>query len=283
MVQVTEGREYRSVGALFMLCAVLGIANGCTYHPSFDRRASYEVLEDARDLDAETKGPIAVEWSPRDFPDRVDEIGPAGAEGAATTATIPTGVALSSRTIELLDEAIGVSGSSDLTLTIEVRDAESEYRYAPGFIPERYIDEARCALDVGFQLGDDQWNEQFVAQASVETSGVKGNDLLELVWDEIAISVVESIVANLPDRIATPAVTQQAGSTSSPRSPSEPVADAVVREAEVIAGNDALTVDEKIEALRRILLRRGLITEQEWESIVAEIMNERTNQSPTRN
>ena len=45
---------------------------GCSYRPSFDERSSYATLQEARALAAPEKGPIAIEWSPRSFPDRVD-------------------------------------------------------------------------------------------------------------------------------------------------------------------------------------------------------------------
>jgi hypothetical protein len=235
--------------------ASLGLAAGCTYRPSFDERASYATVQAAAALDASARGPLAIRWIPESFPDRVDEIGPVGSEGAASSARIPTGAGVAGRTGELLDAAVGVSASSDLVLTIEVREAAVEYRYATGWVGDRHIDAAQCTLDVELRCGDRTWEERLVARATKVERGEGGTALLDAVWDDVSLRLTKSVVARLPDR---------------PASAPPPAAPPAAR-----TGTSAPTTAEEIEALRRILLRRGLITETEWEEAIAEVVRSR--------
>ncbi len=241
---------------------------GCTYRPPFGERASYATVQQATALALPQKGPIRIEWSPASFPDRVDEIGPVGQEGSATSAVIPTGVMLSSRTHELLDAAVGVSTPSDAVLTITVREATSEYRYAQGLITERHIDAARCTLEAEFRCGDLRWEERLVAQATATDSGLEGTKLLETVWDDIALGVAKSVVANLPERpVAT---------TSTAVVPAVPPPATKKPASEAGSEMVVLTTTEELEALKRILIRKRLITEEEWAEIVAEVVSGRS-------
>jgi hypothetical protein len=237
---------------------------GCTYDFSFSDRAAYTAVQQAERLAAPGKGPIAIEWVPPSFPDRVDEHGPWGQEGSATTARIPTGVMLASRTSELLDAAIGVSASSDKVVRIEVIEATSEYRYAIGMISRRRIDAARGVLEVAFRCDDWQWQERFsAASAAPETGGQRGMALLEAVWDELALQLTESVIANLPARPASIAA-QPAQPASGASATPEP------------AGGRHLTALEELEALKRILLRKNLITAEDWDQAVSELNAERS-------
>ncbi|MHC4944955.1 MAG: hypothetical protein ACYTG7_18220, partial [Planctomycetota bacterium] len=216
IITMAERRSPRRVSVVAALLISLVVGAGCTYHYSFDRRPSYEAVVQARNLDATQKGPIALEWSPVSFPDRIDIIGPSGSEGSGRSAEIPTGVALSQRTAELLHAAIGVSSSAGVTLTIEVGEARSEYRYAQTFILNRHIDWAQCTLDATFRCEGRTWNQRFIARAAKSDTGLKGSALLERVWDEIALDVVKSIVANLPDSLAVVPVKEVAPPAAAP-------------------------------------------------------------------
>ena len=181
----------------FLGCLVVGAAMaGCTQNLTFSDRASHATIQQARDLSGGGRGPIAVDWKPATFPERIDKQGPSGNEGAATRAHIPTGVAIASRLDEVLEVAVGVDRSSPNVLTVSVIEAESEYRYAIGMISSRHIGSGSTVFEAEFSLGQAQWRERFTAQARFrpEVDGAQGTGVLNRVWDDIALQVATSVM-----------------------------------------------------------------------------------------
>lgn len=177
-----------------LLCSSL---MGCTQQLSFSDRASHAAIQETRALAADIPGPIAIEWNPATFPERIDKQGPSGPEGAATSAYIPTGVAISHRVDELLDVAVGTDRSAARVLTISVLEAESDYRYAIGVITSRHLEWGSCTVEAEFALGSTRWRERFSAQSRYQPSidGDKGTGVLDRVWDDVAMQITRSVLA----------------------------------------------------------------------------------------
>ncbi len=185
----------RQTNWLLWCCATALAVSGCTYDLSFNSRASHATVQEAKDLSALDRGPIAIEWNPATFPERVDTKGPSGNEGAASRANIPTGVAIATRLDELLDIAVGVDRSSPNVLTISVIEAKSDYEYAIGMITSRHIDAASGVFEGEFSIGNTRWRERFTAEARDRggVDGAKGTGLLDRVWDDLALQVATSV------------------------------------------------------------------------------------------
>ena len=176
---------------------VVGVAMaGCSQDLTFSDRASHATIQQAAQLSAGGRGPIAVNWNPATFPERVDRQGPSGNEGALTRAHIPIGMAIAGRLDEVLDAAIGVNQSSPNVLTVSVIEADAEYRFATGMITSRHIESGSSVFEAEFSLGQTQWSERFSAQARFrpEIDGAQGTGVLNRVWDDIALQVATSVV-----------------------------------------------------------------------------------------
>jgi hypothetical protein len=141
---------------------------------------------------ADARGPIAIEWVPADFPDRVN-LRSAGPDGAATQAEVPTGVALAGRIDELLGAAVGVSAGADTVLTIFVFEARTEY--VNNVDLDRHVSGAWCVFDAEFDAGGEHWPERFEAKARGDA---RGSGPIDRVWDDIALQVVASVIERLP-------------------------------------------------------------------------------------
>ena len=181
----------------FPVGLVVGVAMaGCTQDLTFSDRASHATIQQAAQLSAGGRGPIAVNWNPATFPERVDRQGPSGNEGALTRAHIPIGMAIAGRLDEVLDAAVGVNRSSPNVLTVSVIEADAEYRFATGMITSRHIESGSSVFEAEFSLGQTQWSERFSAQARFrpEIDGAQGTGVLNRVWDDIALQVATSVV-----------------------------------------------------------------------------------------
>ena len=171
----------------FPVGLIVGVAMaGCSQDLTFSDRASHATIQQAAQLSAGGRGPIAVNWNPATFPKRVDKKGPSGNEGALTRAHIPIGT-IAGRLNEVLDAAVGVNRSSPNVLTVSVIEADAEYRFATGMITSRHIESGSSVFEAEFSLGQVQWRERLSAQARFrpEIDGAQGTGVLNRVWDEI--------------------------------------------------------------------------------------------------
>ena len=75
-------------------------------------------------------------------------------------------------------------------------------------------------------------------------------------WDEIALKIVKNVVPRLPVRPATARPVETAPAPA-PRPADSP------------------TLSDEMKALKRILIRKGLITEAEWQEVMGEIAGEK--------
>lgn len=185
---------------LGLLIAVLGLSimSGCTVNVPFNTRPSFDTVTQARGLEAKAEGPIKVVWVPGSFPDRVDIEGASGFVGGASRTRIPIGPGLSSRILETLDAAVGVSTTTANVLTISIVNAKTKFQYSAGiFNVTPAIDRASCDLDVNFAMGPRHWRQSFHAEATdSKVGGTSQTGLVERVWDDIALQVTKSVVAN---------------------------------------------------------------------------------------
>lgn len=183
-----------------IVCALATVLlSGCAVNLPFNTRLSYPTVLEAEHLSAKSKGPVAVQWSPSSFPERVDTQGASGFVGGGSRTRIPTGVALASRILEALDHSVGVLESSDKKLTITVVKAETKFEYSAGFFNVTpAIDEGECTFEATFAVGDKRWTQTFHAQMEdPKVGGTSQTGVLEKVWDNIALQVANSVVQHL--------------------------------------------------------------------------------------
>ena len=184
----------RSLG----VAAVLFLS-GCAINLPFNSRLSYQTVIDAQHLSAKSEGPIAIHWVPGSFPDRIDTQGASGFVGGGSRTRIPTGVALAGRILEGLDASVGVLESSQKALTITVVNAETKFQYSAGFFNVApAMDEGECTLEATFAIGDKTWTKTFHSQLTdSKVGGTSQTGVLEKVWDNIALQVVQNVVEHL--------------------------------------------------------------------------------------
>lgn len=186
---------------ILAVIVILGTLSGCTVNLPFNTRPSFETVTQAKGLSAKDKGPIKVTWMPSSFPERVDIEGASGFVGGGSRTRIPTGPGLSSRILETLDAAVGVSSSSPKTLTIAIKNAKTKFQYSAGiFNVTPAIDRASCDLEVDFTLDSKHWSQTFHAEAKdSKVGGTSQTGLVEHVWDDIALQVTKNVVAHIQD------------------------------------------------------------------------------------
>lgn len=182
--------------AVLLVCIIL---SGCAVNLPFNNRLDYFHVYEARRLATNKKEPISIEWLPSDFTKRVEVKGASGFVGFETQIRIPTGVALSSRITEALDEAIGVDNRSKSLLEIYVLSAESKFKYSAGiFSTTSGMDYGWCNLEVEFNYNGTKWKDTFVSEEKDETIGATSQTaVLEKVWDNIALQVAKRVAAKV--------------------------------------------------------------------------------------
>ena len=185
---------------LFLVITMIAvICFGCAFSVPFDNGPSYPAVRDAKNFAATTKGPISVKWIPPSFLEHIDVQDAPGVIGGGSQTRISTGAGLASRILVVLDNSIGVIDSSNKTLTIEIIKAKTEFEYTAGFFSDNpVIDLGKCELDAEFTIGDRRWEEKFSSESKAPTiGGTSQTAVLEKVWDDIAIQVVQSVLQHL--------------------------------------------------------------------------------------
>jgi hypothetical protein len=188
----------KSAARVLGVVAVLALS-GCAINLPFNSRLSYQTVLDAEHLSAKSEGPIAIHWVPDTFPQRIDTQGASGFVGGGSRTRIPTGVAIAGRVLEGLDSSVGVLDSAKKTLTITVVRAETKFQYSAGFFNVTpAIDAGECTLEASFAIGDKSWTQTFHYQLTdPKVGGTSQTAILEKVWDNIALQVVQNVVEHL--------------------------------------------------------------------------------------
>lgn len=182
-----------------IVVAVASACSGCAINLPFTSRLSYNTVHQAKDLSAKDEGPITLQWIPTSFPSRVDVQGASGFVGGGSRTRVPTGIGLSSRILEALDAAVGVTDSSDKVLVMTIKNAETKFEYSAGFFNATpAIDEASCNLDIDFAMGALHWEQSFHAEAKdPKVGGSSQTGVVEGVWDDVAYQVAKNVVEHL--------------------------------------------------------------------------------------
>jgi hypothetical protein len=184
---------------LYLLIACAAFIAGCAVNMPFNHRLASPQLGEAGSLSTAKLGPVSLEWFPVDFPNREDVQGASGLLGWWTRARIPTGKGLASRISRALDVAVGIEGKSRNVLQIVVLSAVAKFEYSPGmFVATPEIDYGWCSLDAEFIYDGYKWRQTFVSEDRNTSSGYpRQTGPVEKVWDDIALQVTRSVVANL--------------------------------------------------------------------------------------
>ncbi len=189
-------RELRVVliGTILVL-----LCSGCAINLPFNNRLSYPAVREAKNLAPSSPGPISIKWLPSSFPERIDVQGASGFVGGGSQTRIPTGVGLANRILEGLDASIGIIESSNRVLTIEIKEAKTEFEYSAGiFNVTPSIDVGRCRLKAEFSTENTRWEETFFSETRDPTiGGTSQTAIVEKVWDDIAIQVVKNVTQHL--------------------------------------------------------------------------------------
>lgn len=185
------------VKCLFLLCVSYSL--GCTVNLPFNNRLDYSYVNEAKRLTTSKNEPISLEWSPADFPNRVDIQGASGFVGGGSQTRIPTGVALASRITEALDSAVGVDKTSKRVLEIYILSAQSKFEYSAGMANiTPGIDYAWCNVEAELSYNGTTWKDSFTSEERDETiGGSSQTGLLERVWDKIALQLTKNVVSKI--------------------------------------------------------------------------------------
>lgn len=172
---------------------------GCAVSLPFNHRLNYSAVSVAKGLPGKGIGPIAIQWEPSDFPDRIDIQGASGFVGGGSRTRIPTGQALAQRITEVLDSSIGVASGAPARLTITILSADSTFQYSAGFFNVTpALDRGGCTLTAKFAYGSQQWEESFSSQKKdPKVGGTSQTGVLEAAWDDVALQVGQSVVQHL--------------------------------------------------------------------------------------
>ena len=174
--------------------ALLVLITGCVANLSFNNRPNFETILEARKLQSGKNNPISIRWLPPSFTNMQESIIVKG-----LTVKTPTGTNLSSRIIELLDASVGVDNSSNRVLRIAPFEAESKFEFSSNNIKHRQtIIVASCNFEAEFIIGKKTWTDKFFSEKRSSEAVVSSQtDLLERVWDDIALQVAKSVSSNI--------------------------------------------------------------------------------------
>ena len=189
----------KNVRSLFVGVLIVLLFSGCAVNLPFSHRVSYSQVDEAKKLALKDIGPISIKWVPPSFPDRVDFQGASGFVGGASRTRIPTGVGIANRILEVLDIAIGIESSSPNVLTISVVKAETKFKYSAAIHAVTHsIVWGSCRFEAEFNYNGKKWKETFnVTEEEKKAGGTSPTGLLEKIWDNIALQVVQNITQNL--------------------------------------------------------------------------------------
>jgi len=177
--------------SLIFLVFLLG---GCAIALPINERLSYQYESRAASLRTGNIEAISLQWIPKDFPSRIDIQGASGFVGGGSRTRVPTGIALSNRIRNVLDEAIGINQSSSRLLTITVIDAKSKFRY--GFASSE-LTYGECIFKAKFEINGKTWEEEYSAKYDTSVVAPTFGSRLESAWDEVSLQVGKSVVDHL--------------------------------------------------------------------------------------
>lgn len=178
----------------FSLMFFLFLLGGCAIALPINERLSYQYENKAASLRTVDIGAISLQWIPKDFPSRIDIQGASGFVGGGSRTRVPTGIALSNRIRNVLDEAIGIDQGSSRQLTITVIEAKSKFRY--GFASSE-LTYGECIFKAKFEFNGAIWEKEFSAKNDTSTVAPTFGSRLEYAWDEVSLQVGKSVVDQL--------------------------------------------------------------------------------------
>ena len=171
---------------------------GCAVNLPFNNRIDYSQLRTMQPVNSSIDR-LRIEWEPDDFNDSIEVKGASSFVGSNTRTRIPTGVALSSRLIEALDQVLVVDELSEKVVTITVNKAESNFKYSSSVIQtEPSLTYGEVIVEADFSYQGVHWSESFYYEESAPKSGVAHpTKPLETAWDKVAVQMATSIINNI--------------------------------------------------------------------------------------
>ena len=177
------------------LCFAAVLLTACAVHPPFNNRIDYFQLGSLRAMES-TINDLRIVWKPEDFTRYVEIKSPSGIIGKASRTRIPTGVAISSRLHEALDQVTTISPSSSNIIYIDVSKAVSNFKFSG--TSEGAIDYGEVTLEAKFAYKHQEWVESFYHQEDdPQVAATGASKPLEAAWDSIAIQMATSIITNI--------------------------------------------------------------------------------------
>jgi len=187
------------VRLLVVVLLCMCVLAGCVVNLPFNNRLDYSKVSEAKRFTPANATPVAIDWIPSTFPNRVDIQGASGFVGGGSQTRIPTGIALSNRIIEALDVSVGIDANSKNQLALHILKAESKFEYSAGFANVTPgMDYGWCNLEVEFDFDGTVWKESFLAEEKDPTIGASSQTaILERAWDNVAVQVAKNVAGKI--------------------------------------------------------------------------------------
>lgn len=188
----------KSLSKIVFILVLSGIIGGCAHAPPFNNRVDYIELKQVKNLDSAIDS-LNLVWTPSDFPKSIEVKGASGFRGAAAQIRIPTGISISSRLIEALDQSLTVDDKAIDKLEIKIINAESNFTFISGFLSvDLAIDWGEVIIDAEFYYNGKIWIESFYHEENDER--IDGSSLtrpLEIAWDKVSVAMAQSIIEHI--------------------------------------------------------------------------------------
>lgn len=172
--------------------------SGCAISPPFNNRIDYMSLKEIKSSEIVIQD-IKITWTPSTFPSEIEIKGASGFRGSAAQVRIPTGPSISSRLVEVLDQVVYTSDTSQNIVNINIINAESNFKFIAGILSDQAaIDWGEVNLTAEFSYKGEVWTETF--HFVEDDSRIDGSSLtkpLEIVWDKTSLAMAKSIILNV--------------------------------------------------------------------------------------
>ena len=169
-----------------------------TMSPPFSNRIDNSELNKMKKEDVTLKD-LHVAWIPPEFPSSVEVKGASGLRGLLASVRIPTGISISTRLFEALNQSLTVKENSANKLTIKIIKARSNFKlYSGVYTVQTAIVWGEVIFKGEFTFNGIKWTESFHFTESYNRAhGSVYTNPLDIAWDKTAIAIAISIFQHI--------------------------------------------------------------------------------------